>query len=1247
MNRFRARRKAKEQQQTESNSNLDSALGLSFASKSFGKNKKSIPETKPTIDLATALPSSNDLRTSLIMPNLSARFSMLREQDDPSTKIGKANDDSVLFPKRASRLNLFGHDPLSDITEVASLIESVRPRFTQGERTHSFDLDGYDSDGGAGVMNRARPGEGNNLFGGRQKLYKIPLDSSSKSALGTDTSPPDSAGMGGRVIYEKDASLSLFQQHREKEREEQGKKQSRDSHDGVEDDPPYSPTLSFSRDRGTTSSTTSARRRDSTAATSIESQSPSLAHNNNTGAPSSSSSQTVIQPKPGSDRSATLHRKLYGQALYQTNSTHRVAKDALDSLVRPRAASNDRKAHTVSPVKGSSTLNESLSRTRPLPPPSNIPSPGPPPSGSPSSTGNIDATLGDAKPVEVVQGHIHGSMRPLSPPVSDGEDGATFSRSLQPGDRGKATAMGLFNKPSRNFDEQQFSQRQLQMHQGRRSPVLHKGLPTPASTPASPAQHGAELEMDGTSDMRPPAASDAQASAASPIKLQDEELAALESQKTAGSRYSKTAVLSSQVAMARTIPPGDGDEQPSRPYEAIPSIPPYGSPSGTHPAFRPMIEGVKLLPTDNRTLRAKSVDKQHILLTSGGGDRNTASSNDFASHSDGLGLSGLIRTHLRTDSDKSSICPSPSPQVPSESVRESPKSGVTPPSTHDFDRSAQAEATDIQSRMAENAKHFLHTATLLKNRSEGQPQRVTNGEAGRRSQDSSIPRSWQDELQARHHRGGSTETQQEREAFNNELAERRRKVEESLKHVVDVNSASVSPMPSNEPGLAKPGSGFSAMLRSKPSRSKINTNPPCPPVPSDHSAKAIKFLGLGASNPDLGSSKKPREELWKEEEERMLEDFGRRTKPRPTQGSSPTKSFPQASSEPSSSKRSLNDDGERSRQRSVTPAMTRSSARDRSASDVGRRSKSRNGQYRDDLEKAMVEGTGSQAAYAMSNPSSVSIVPQPSIEVSEQPERSASAMSGRYRSNSRANTAGYFESMPLKPLQTSGIPPPSLSARPSPRTPYSANSTPPIFETSPAISNSSTSTLTQAGDGRTTSSLRGRKRSITKNMISDPTFISTTYTVTTVALPPGASLRNGNPDIQPKDASTPAIPFMNPSRRRGRIGTGTSTTHTLLSTLAGRANDSRSDLASPPSAGLPHPEERATFSDEVGEKKPSASASPLRPRPRLRKVSSEGGDMNARARYQALMAGPSPALPTFPVKRGASPPMQMVEGAMF
>jgi hypothetical protein len=1245
VNRFRARRKAKEQQ-AETSFDFDTPSGLLFGSKSFGKNKKPIPEIKPTINLATALPSSNDFRTSLIMPNLSARFSMLREQDDPSTKIGKANDDSVLFPKRASRLNLFSHNPLTDIAEVDSIRESIRPPFAYGERKHSLDGDGYDSDGGASIMGRSRPGEGNTLFGGRQKLYKIPAESSSKSPLNPESSEPEPAGMSGRVMYENDVSLSLFQKHRQKERHDKGELEERDSLGDAEDETPHSPATSFSKDRGTASSTTSGPRRNSTAATSIDSQSPGLIYHN--GSTSSlSSPKAAIHPKPEVDRNNTVYRKIYGQALQQSSSIQRVAKDVFDNLGRPRADSNDKKVNIPSPIRNNSNLNESSSPTLLSNPSSNFRSANPLPSILPSGATTLDSRLRDAKPLEVTQSQMHGYARPLSPPASDGEEAVTLVNSVQPEDRGKATALGLFNKPSRQYDEQQFSQRQLQMHQGRNSPIPQRASPTPASTPASPGETVATIKTDDDSKQGSKMTKDAQAPAVSLIRRQNEELATLEAQRMASSQQPETRPISSQVAdTPETFL--DGDDEPSpKEDEAATSIPSHETSNDTHPAFRPVMEEFKFGPWDHSPATAKS--EAHRPFTSVDDDDHhgeTLASDDFDPSLERIGLSGLIRTHLRNDSDKSSIYPPVSPRITPTFANDSPKLGAPPPNTHNLDRQKQTLLTDAQFRMAQNAKQFLSNANLLKNQSKGPTQRLPDEDTGgSRRVPENFP-TWHDELQPKHQRGASTETQYEREAFNNELAERRRKVQETLKNVVESNSRSASPVLGSEPSLSKPGGGLSARLRSKSSRSKPGNIPFNPPNAPDHSVKAMKLLGMGGgSSPNIGSLERPQEQLWKEEEERMLQDFSRRSKPKHTFGPSPTRTFPRAPPEPWGSRTTQSEDTERPRQRSVTPASIRNLARDRSASDVSGRSKSRNGQRRHDLDKAIAEGPGSRGrAYELSNASNISIAPHPSIEVGDQPERSASSMSGRYRSNSRSNTPGYFDSKPLKPIQTSGMSSTSLSNRPSPKTPYSANSTPPIFETSSAAPHSSVVSFAQPTDGRTTPSLRDRKRSITKNMISDPTFVSTTYAVATVDLPPGASLRNGSPENYPKAPSSPAIPFINPARRRGRVGTSTSTTHTLLSTLTGRANDSKANLGGPLSARPALPlEERSNFSDEGDDKR----SAPFRPRQKLRKVSSEGGDMNAKARYQALMAGPSPALPTFPVKRGPSPTMQRVEGGMF
>ena len=375
------RRKTKEQEQTDVQAS-DSQTVQPSSSRRSKKGKKNAPEPKFELDLSTALPDTDSFRTSLMMTNLSARFSMLREQDDPSTKIGKANDDSVLFPKRASRLNLFNHNPLTDIAEVSSIRSSVvKPPFAREDRTQSVGSDGYASDQDGSIMNRSKPGDGNNLFGGRQKLYRIAVGSSSTKTLpDADSSEREASGMSGRVVYQNDVSLSMFQQIREKEREERRLREQHHRSDssnntGVDEaEAASSPsTTAFSKDRGTNSSTTSGPlgRRTSTAATSVASESRgSFAENRS--ATSLVTSTPIVEEAAPLDRASAVQRKLYGQAVEQSSPTHRAVRNVLEGSTRPRAATYEKKPNALSPSKSASNLSGKYSRPGPFYPPPNL-----------------------------------------------------------------------------------------------------------------------------------------------------------------------------------------------------------------------------------------------------------------------------------------------------------------------------------------------------------------------------------------------------------------------------------------------------------------------------------------------------------------------------------------------------------------------------------------------------------------------------------------------------------------------------------------------------------------------------------------------------------------------------------------------------------------------------------------------------------------------------------------------------------
>src|SRR5450432_106405 len=166
MNRFRTKKKAKDVSDITVDRAESPSVPALKSSKTFrlGRKQAAEPERKLELDLANALPSSDDFRTSLLMSGLSARFSMLREQDDPNTKIGKASDDSVLFPKRQSRLHDLAFQPhgLHDIAEVSSIRASIRPPFASSRIDSYHSVESF-ADEDKGVMGRSRPGEGNNL----------------------------------------------------------------------------------------------------------------------------------------------------------------------------------------------------------------------------------------------------------------------------------------------------------------------------------------------------------------------------------------------------------------------------------------------------------------------------------------------------------------------------------------------------------------------------------------------------------------------------------------------------------------------------------------------------------------------------------------------------------------------------------------------------------------------------------------------------------------------------------------------------------------------------------------------------------------------------------------------------------------------------------------------------------------------------------------------------------------------------
>ena len=563
MNRFRTKKKNKEEAAAAAAAaaaaSAAAAAPVTRASSSdenhsfmgFRRTKKAPEEVKEEIDLSSALPATDDFRTSLLMTGLSARFSMLREQDDPSTKIGKALDDSVLFPagstsaaaKRQSRMmmDFAGFRGLDDIAEVESIRGMRPPPFL---RTHSFASD-TDSLGDS-IMNRTRPTDGNNLFGGRQKIYRIPAGATSAKSVAD-------GGMGGRALYDDDVALSQFQKLRQ-EKKDQFLQYGDDGDDGAppangngsalllsadayEAASPYtrseSPSpIDYNLRRETSSTTSSGGARNSTAATSVASQpgglaaslsNASLADNRHDKGDKTEKSDSTHTPV---ERTTTMRiRRLYEQGLNQDmHEQQNSALSRIDTLSGKRmlrSKTPERNASaSPSPTpsfgfKDSNNVSNNVSNSGSNPPSvgtvtstlerlerrqalaksssTNLRSLSPPRSGSSIGSplpGTVSARtsseglsglnmvgLGLNRKTSAA-GSVAGSgptSPPLSPPIS--ESGVSVigeipgALAIQPNDVGKATAMGMFHKPTLPYDESRFAQRQLQLQQGRETPT--------------------------------------------------------------------------------------------------------------------------------------------------------------------------------------------------------------------------------------------------------------------------------------------------------------------------------------------------------------------------------------------------------------------------------------------------------------------------------------------------------------------------------------------------------------------------------------------------------------------------------------------------------------------------------------------------------------------------------------------------------------------------------------------------------
>ena len=1161
----------------------------------WGKPKKPV-EVAPALDLSGALPSIDDFRTSLLMPNMSARFSMLREQDDPRSLLGKASDDSVLQPRRRSRMDFGG---LGDIAEDASSVRSqkVRPPFAF-ERQDSFQSEeGFGSDNGSqgdSVLARSRPGEGNNLFGGRQKVYMIPkAGSSSTRSL-------------GRQVYEDDIGLSSFQKYRkERERELAAGRSSDESHSfdfglesstsgardestaGAQDysnrDLAHSPSLSSFERKRSTNSTSHSEARSSTAATSVASQPATAA---------ASPAVAPIQPtapvpsvQSGLKRADTKTRRLYEQGLDQHMQEQQTsALSRLNSIQRQRTLTNGKQSP---PYLHSSRSAGNLHEKSRQPVYALR-------GQSPETVSPPTSSFGMRKPVPNGTSPIpSGQVSPATPMEYD--DNSALNQALAPGDRGKATAMGAFNKPNHAYDEEQYMERQRQLQRTASNAASKKestGLTSLQQRMIEQERQRSDSDASARSASGPPP-EQTKASAAYNVFQR----AAQMNTQPGVQQFDKSSLPDTHRTFFGNISASDSEDeeedQPrfnNHPAFASPDYS-YGSHHGRwqprplpsvseHPALRghrskPSLaeedEDVEPMPPLNTNAPASQVNDNNVPVTV----HEDVDSPTLGPGATATPLNGLMH-HLRQQSNVSSITQyddRPSLSVNRESQTWNPKnldlfnlgsreSETWEPKNLDLINPPVRNTVDSDSPYTSSNPFDLEEMSTFpgSEKADGRgspispldgprPSAQFDSRTGSRTtflnrqsavsdlepEEEEQP-SWQTELQKQHTRDPSTATQDEREAFAKELAARQNAIREKMKSTVESRSRETSPAPNS----ARKAFG---MLRSKASGESIEniSRAHAPP-------KAMKMLGLNGPPPSASSNGQihPAERGgYSLDIGRPYDDFAPGAVPRAPMPNGAPRTL-QQSDQDIRQEWQQSRSREHSESRPVRPSPGSSGGRSRanSAAASGGRSRSRTGPYRDDLEKAMIEGTGSSASAVPDLAPMVprELTPHPSPDVVQ-----SQFDAPRARSNSRGGAmSNYFDQKSLHPIQTGArdrltpgapspgaqlspnvyTPAPSVSSRPSPTIPFAQNMTPPLSGTNTPLSATfQPPPQIPPSSGRPNGVLR--KKTISKGDISEPTFISSTSTADTIDLPEGASLKNGMDE-------PPPLPPINPRRRAGK-----------------------------------------------------------------------------------------------------------------
>ena len=1261
-----------------------------FRGRTF-RRKKTQPEPKKEVNIATVLPPSDDFRTSLLMPNLSARFSMLREQDDPNTKIGKANDDSVLFSKRASRLDLFGNgnSNLNDIAEVASLSGSIRRPFADERKGSYSSVDAFSvttDDDGKNIMDRSRQVKGNKFFANRQKVYMIPAQGSASMKDLRQTGGSDKATrLMGKATYTDDINISTFHFSAEGASRSSDEKRNDDRNSDDRDRRGSLQHSDHNSKRETSSSTNSGpvESRASTAATSVASQSASPMHGPGSGSNHTGYPFTKPSSNAGNQDRAGKGKRLYGQGLdQQLHDQQSSALQRLNSIQRPLGAQQSRSA---------TNLNDRFQKPAPLYSTNNFRSMSPVPDSSNGLSG-FDFGVEDGRSrSNSRETHYQSNSSPtMSPPMSPTDP--TLVAALEPNDVGKATASGAFNKPKTQYNDEQFAQRQLQLQEGRAEtppltsfsrPGAYSSLTNRDRNGSSASQtsgHSVQFQTKSPQPLRVPSkASQTQRQASPAVGNQPINGAFLVSPGTSdfGSEPASpidlaTLRAASQSALNKVVDP----TARHRKYEH----------DDQHPAFSTHLnlseedgrsEISQYLPVQHSDARseisqrlpvqhadARSEISQHLPVqytdTASVAD-NTTSSNIIDSPTlpiaddtkgSGGGLNDMILGHLRNFSNASSVYPNSPPRQSEEFFLDHTDVASIETSTNAPNDSMETRLTESDQPdtdpLSMRAKRILQQANQLKN-APSKPyevlgamgaskiQQVLGGEAPRRSNELA-----RGPLAGGHTRGASTETQKEREEFANELADRRKQVQDNLKSFVEV-SRSPSPVGNKSLENNSARNGPLGLLK-KASRTSLVGR-------SENSSKAMKMLGVGSQH-GLLSGQAPAPGPGPVKQMPTITSTDGYTGSRPVLNGDIRQRVPRQPEQqykvgpgkgPSFRDRSIGAERRAAGFHGRHPPPSGRSGFDgphpgmeRSASAMSGKQTSPNpngyGFVRsqtDNFNNVHHQGPPPMGRLRKYSPPSTGPRRNDQLAVEPPVMRSMSAQS-QYSPHPQSPYSpgkSYFPPQPRSPNPQNNPFPPTFveSPRPSPVTSaFQARNTPPAEFPPDMTRNGSSGNLVQRPPPQ------HRKRSINKDEISTPTFLSSTSTVLTVDLPDGASLANG---VEGSHADAPPVPPLNPRRRKA------APSGNLFTSFVNKSSHNLSAMSTPSSAATSPHSGTPFLQDPPHENYPAMPHNDHESRPRsrarLRKSSSDGGNMAARARHQALKEMDQMKMPMTPVYANA------------